>query len=166
MNLILSVVCAAILLPKATAQSEMSANLVSGSDEVAISSASPVPTAFFRPFSRFAVSGAVSSLGIGAEVTTNLNPHLNLRATGSLFHYGTTFDTNGFAANGQLKLASARVSLDVYPFHSGFRISPGMMFYNQDRITAVDTLAPRRQLASRSLEADGAELHRMALSIF
>lgn len=88
------------------------------------------------------MSGAVSPLGIGAETTANLNPHLNLRTTGSMFNYATSFSTNGFAANAQLKLASARTSLDVYPFHSGFRMSPGVMFYNQNRVTASDTVAP------------------------
>jgi hypothetical protein len=92
-------------------------------------------------FSRFAVSAAVSPLGIGAEVTTNLNAHMNLRASGSVFSYTTTFSTNGFAANAQLKLASTRASIDLYPFHRGFRISPGVMFYNQNRVNASDTVS-------------------------
>jgi hypothetical protein len=58
-----------------------------------------------------------------------------------MFNYDTTFNTNGFAADAKVKLASTRTSIDVYPFHAGFRISPGIMFYNQNRVTANETVA-------------------------
>ena len=91
--------------------------------------------------SRFSLSGGVSPLGIEVEATTNVQRHLNLRASGSLFDYATSFNTSGFAAQAKLRLASVRTSLDVYPFHSGFRISPGLLLYNQNRVTASDTVA-------------------------
>lgn len=143
MNRILRVICFTFLLTTAMmAQSIASSNLVSDDGGIAVSPVSSATTPYFHPFSRFGIGGTLSPLGIGAEFTTNVNPHLNLRATGSFFGYTTTFGTNGFAANAQLKLASARTSLDVYPFHSGFRISPGVMFYNQNRIMVADTVAP------------------------
>jgi hypothetical protein len=93
------------------------------------------------PLSRIAIGGGVSPLGIGASLTTNLNSHLNLRAAGSFLNLSVPFNTNGFDVNASLKLASARTSLDIYPFRSGFRISPGLMFYNQNRLTASSTIA-------------------------
>ncbi len=82
-----------------------------------------------------------SPLGIGVDLTTNLNRHLNLRASGSFFDQPIHFTTNGFHADAEVKLASTRASLDIYPFHSGFRISTGLMVYNQNRITATESIA-------------------------
>lgn len=125
-----------------SASSGLGAQSFRSTDEGAIvSPSSPVGYAPTGPFSRFAVGANFSPLGIGATLTSNINPHLNLRADASLFSYSTTFNTNGFNASGSLKLASSRLSLDMYPFHRGFRISPGVMFYNQNRLTANDTVA-------------------------
>jgi hypothetical protein len=108
---------------------------------VTVSPSSPVAPDSGRPLSRVAVGGGVSLLGIGVDLTTNLNGHLNLRASGSYFSQPIHFTTNGFHADAELKLASTRASVDIYPFHRGFRISPGVMLYNQNRITATDTIA-------------------------
>jgi len=94
-----------------------------------------------KPFSRIAFGGGVSPLGVSAEVTSNLIPRLNLRASGSFFSQGIQFNSNGFQATANLKLASTRTSIDIYPFRVGFRISPGVMLYNQNRVTASDTIA-------------------------
>jgi hypothetical protein len=126
------------------AQSPGSFALDSKIDEgggVTVSPSSPVAPDSGRPLSRVAVGGGVSLLGIGVDLTTNLNGHLNLRASGSYFSQPIHFTTNGFHADAELKLASTRASVDIYPFHRGFRISPGVMLYNQNRITATDTIA-------------------------
>lgn len=94
----------------------------------------PVPPA---PFSRIAIGGGVSTLGPNLQITTNVNSHLNLRAAGNAFNYSTTFSTNGFNANAKLNMVSAGLSADVFPFHSGFRISPGIMALNNNRISAT-----------------------------
>jgi hypothetical protein len=93
-----------------------------------------------RPLSRLAFDGGVSPLGIQMQVATNLNSHFNLRGTGNLFTYSTTFTTSGITAAAKLNLASAGASLDIYPFHSGFRISPGALFHNQNQVTAAATV--------------------------
>jgi hypothetical protein len=90
-----------------------------------------------RPLSRVAIGVGVSPLGPQVQVTTNLNRHFNVRGTGSFFTYSTDFTTNGINATAKLNLASTGASLDVYPFRAGFRISPGLLFYNQNRLTAV-----------------------------
>jgi len=89
------------------------------------------------PLSRIAIGGSVSPLGPQLLVATNLSRHFNLRATGSYFSYATTFTTSGVNAAAALNLASAGASLDIYPFRSGFRLSPGALFYNQNRLTAI-----------------------------
>ena len=89
------------------------------------------------PLSHVAFGGGISPLGIQLQATTNLASHLNLRAGGNFFNYSTNFTSNGINANAQLNLASAGASVDVYPFRWGFRISPGVLFYNQNQLTAA-----------------------------
>ena len=89
-----------------------------------------------RPFSRVAFGGGVSPLGVQMAFITNLTSHVNLRTTGNLFDYSTTFTTNGITANATLNLKSAGTTIDVYPFHRGFRVSPGLLFYNANQVSA------------------------------
>ena len=93
------------------------------------------------PISRIGLSGGISPLGIQLQAATNLSNHFNLRATGSFFNYSANFTSNGIAANAKLNLASAGASLDIYPFRAGFRISPGLLFYNQNQLTATTAVA-------------------------
>lgn len=89
-------------------------------------------------FSRIALGVDVSPLGIGVEAATNINPHLNVRANGSLFQYtADNISTEGFNVTAKIKMSSARASLDYYPFHAGFRLSPGIMFYNGNHASVV-----------------------------
>jgi hypothetical protein len=94
-----------------------------------------------EPFSQLALGVGVSSLGIGLQAATNINQHFNIRGTGNIFKYSTDFTTNGFKSNANLNLASAGVALDVYPFHAGFRLSPGVLFYNDNGLTATSNVA-------------------------
>jgi hypothetical protein len=90
-----------------------------------------------RPFSQFALDGGVSPLGIQLQSATDLNSHFNLRGTGSFFNYSANFTHNGITATAKLNLASARASLDIFPFRSGFRVSPGALFHNENQVTAA-----------------------------
>lgn len=84
------------------------------------------------PFSRIAIGGGLTPLGIHLMTATNLNPHLDVRGNGNFFKYSVgNISTSGFNISPQLNLASAGISLDVYPFagHS-FRLSPGAIVYN------------------------------------
>jgi hypothetical protein len=89
------------------------------------------------PLSRVAFGGGISPLGIEMQAATNLSGHLGLRGTGNFFDYSTNFTSNGISATGKLNLSSARVSVDFYPFHTGFRISPGVLLKNQNQVTAT-----------------------------
>jgi hypothetical protein len=95
------------------------------------------PSGSAGPFSDLAVGVGISSLGIQLQAATNLSRHFNVRGTGSFFGYSDNFTSNGLNANAKLSLASAGASLDIYPFRAGFRLSPGVMFYNQNQLTAT-----------------------------
>jgi hypothetical protein len=109
-------------------------------DRVA-STPAPVVSGLDHSFSKLAVGPGISPLGIGLDLTTNLNRHLNLRASGGFLSLPVHFTTNGVRADAELKLASTRASLDIYPFRNGLRISPGLMVYNQNRITGTESIA-------------------------
>lgn len=104
------------------------------------SSVAPTPVTP-GPFSRIAIGGSVSPLGPGVQLTTYIASHLNVRASGNIFRYATNFTTNGFTANAQVNLTSAGIAADIYPFHTGFRISPGLLVYNGNRLTATSSVA-------------------------
>jgi len=95
-----------------------------------------------RRLSRLALGADISPLGVGALAAVNLSAHLDARVTGNFFDYSTTFNTNGFNVDANLHMASAGASLDYYPFHNGFRLSPGLLFYNQNRADANAPVTP------------------------
>jgi len=92
-------------------------------------------------FSRMAFGVGLSPLGIGMQVATNLNSHLNLRGLGNVFKYDTSFTTNGIPVDAKLNLASAGGTLDYYPFHHGFRLSGGILFVNDNQVSATSSIA-------------------------
>lgn len=101
----------------------------------------PAATVPPGPFSRIAIGANVSTFGPGLQITTFITPHLNLRTSGSYFRHTTNFTTEGFSPTAKFNLMSARVSADIYPFHSGFRVSPGVLVYNGNKMTANAAIA-------------------------
>lgn len=95
------------------------------------------------PFSRLALGGGISPLGINLQAAVNVNRHINLRGVGNIFNYSVNnFSTNGLNLNGKLNFATAGASVDFYPFaNHGFRISPGALLYNQNAVSANVTVA-------------------------
>jgi hypothetical protein len=109
----------------------------------AITSASPhtwvQPNYTSSPFSRVAIGGGVSAMGINMQVAVVANRYINLRGVGNFFNYSlNNVSTNGLNASGTLNFATAGASVDFYPFpNHGFRISPGALFYNQNQLTVT-----------------------------
>jgi hypothetical protein len=95
------------------------------------------------PLSHFALGGGISTMGINLQAATNLNRYLNLRASGNYFNYSlSNITTSGFTVNGKLNFASAGASVDFYPVpRLGFRVSPGVLFYNRNGASATFSVA-------------------------
>lgn len=93
------------------------------------------------PFSRVSIGGGVSPLGVQMQVTTNINQHVNLRFAHNMFNYSTSFATSGVTVNAKLNLDSSLAAVDLYPFHSGFRLSAGALMLNQNKVTAAAPIA-------------------------
>jgi hypothetical protein len=142
----------ALLNPPFTAGAQATANVDDGPtqtlvalDPIGGTSRSAVSTAAhpIKPFSRLAIGVGVSPLGVGLQAATNINRHLNIRATGNIFNYtddGIT--TEGFNVTAKINMASAGASLDYYPFRAGFRLSPGVLFHNSNRASTTFDPAP------------------------
>lgn len=97
----------------------------------------PAGTSHQAPFSRIGIGANVSPLGIGINGTTVLSDYFDLRLMGNYFNFTSTqFEIEGFRATADLHLASMAASLDLYPFNSVWRLSPGVMFFNGNQLTA------------------------------
>lgn len=120
------------------AQSLIAADPGGGSASQTMRPSLPVASSA-APFSRFAFGGGISPLGINMLAATNVNRYMNLRGTGNIFKFTDNgISTNGFNVDAKLNLASAGVAADVFPFpNHGFRVSPGLLFYNDNGATAT-----------------------------
>ena len=91
-----------------------------------------------KPFSRIAIGGGISTMGINMQVATNLSSHFNLRGVGNYLDYTLNdVEIDSYMVNGNLKFATGGVAVDYFPwaFH-GLRLSAGAMFYNENNANA------------------------------
>lgn len=154
MNLFTKTLCAAVLSVGSVllAQQPYSSSLALVDNADGGSAASgvrpgvlaPKPAPAARPLSRYALGGGISPMGVTMNVTTNLNRFMNLRTVGNVFNYTVSdFTTDGFTVGAKLNLASAGTSVDFYPFpNHGFRLSPGVLFYNTNGAKATFNVVP------------------------
>lgn len=85
-----------------------------------------------RAFSKVGVALKITTLGPGFDVATPLSRSLNLRGSAMFFDYGHDFSTDGISYNGELNFRGGAVSLDWFPLHGGFHVSPGMLILKSD----------------------------------
>jgi len=95
------------------------------------------PSASAEGGGRIGVGVKVSMLGAGIEVATRVTHRTNIRAGFNMITYGRTFNKDGTAYDGQLQFKSVEAHYDIFPFAGGFRISPGVLAYIGDPITAT-----------------------------
>jgi hypothetical protein len=78
----------------------------------------------------------ISSLGVGVEAAVPVLRKVNIRAGGNFISYSHTLNQDGVTYKGSLNWRSGEASLDWFPFW-GFHVSPGVLFYNGNKITAT-----------------------------
>jgi len=103
-------------------------------------SAPPHPlgaTRTYRPFSGFGLATHFGFAGAGFDVATPLATRFNLRAGTDFFSYATTFQEQGANVGINLQLRSSHTALDWFPFGGHFRLSPLVVFGNNNRILAT-----------------------------
>lgn len=96
-----------------------------------------------KPLSRLALGGGVSAMGGNMQAAINLNRYLNVRGTGNYLNYTVeNISANGFNVVGKLNMATGGAGIDLYPFpNHGFRLSPGVLFHNDNAVSANVTVA-------------------------
>jgi len=116
-------------------------------DPVALPETPVAPAAFqAEPARRSANNGRfLSAIGIqlkagvagaGIDVAVPLAEHFNLRVGGSFFQYSGSYAIDGITVDGEAKFRSGTVQIDYFPFHNGFRLSPGVTVYNGNNLNA------------------------------
>ena len=92
-------------------------------------------------FSQWAVGSTFSIGGLGVQVATSLRTKINLRAGVSMLNYSPTIEELGIPIDGRIRLRSANLGVDIYPYRRSFHITPGVTLYNGNRMTATTFLA-------------------------
>ena len=103
-----------------------------------------LPTAVTRPFSAVAVAFKVGAEGIGFDVATPLVKKVNLRGGASFLNYSRPLTEDGIQINPTLVFRKVGFSADYYPLGGSFRISPGVVVHNGNRVDAT-ALVPAGQ---------------------
>jgi hypothetical protein len=107
----------------------------SSSFTLAAQPAAPPPPPNGDRAARIGIGVKLSLLGIGVEVATPLSRRFNLRGGANFLNYNRSFNNDGIHYDGQLYFRSGEAHLDWYPL-GGFHISPGVLFYNGNKVTA------------------------------
>lgn len=107
-----------------------------------------------KPFSRLAISGGVSTMGVNMQAAVNANRYMNLRATGNYFNYTVNdISVNSYTVDGKLNFATGGASVDFYPFpNHGFRLSPGVLFHNENAVSANVAVAGGTKLSLNDID--------------
>jgi hypothetical protein len=87
-----------------------------------------------RPFHTYGLAFTAGSGGIGIQLATPLAQHFNLRANASYFSYYGNFNSDGLYLDGRIQLRQVNTSIDWFPFHNGFHISPGVTLDNRNDV--------------------------------
>jgi len=78
----------------------------------------------------------VGTLGIGFEGAVGVTENSNVRVGVNFFNFNHDFDNDGITLAAHLKLRSVMTQFDWFPTGGGFRVSPGLMIYNGNRVEA------------------------------
>jgi hypothetical protein len=75
-------------------------------------------------------------LGLGGEAAVALSHRVNLRGGFNAFSYSRGFDKDGIHYASDLSFRSAEAHVDWFPFAGRLHLSPGVMLYNGNKVTA------------------------------
>ena len=101
---------------------------------VPVASVAPKP---IRPFTRLGIDWHTGLGGVGFDLATPLAGRFNLRAGFDSFSYSTAFQEQGANIAAKLQMRSGHASLDWFPFGGRFRLSPELVFANNNQIRAT-----------------------------
>jgi hypothetical protein len=106
----------------------------------------PVPQAVpelssSRPLRSLAFGFTANTLGAGVEVATPLSRSINLRSGMNFFSFAYPFNIDGVDYDARLHFQSSTSTLDWFPWHGAFHISPGVL-YSKNALNAIASVGP------------------------
>jgi len=93
-----------------------------------------------RPFRSLSLTANVGTSGIGFDVATPIAPRLKVRAGAQFYSQSFGFTTDGLNSQASLHLRNVALMLDVFPFHNGFHLSPGVTLNNDNYLAGMLTV--------------------------
>ncbi len=93
-----------------------------------------------EPFSALAIQVKVGLGGFGIDIATPVTSRLNLRGGATFLSYNPNLTIDGETILGDIQLKSVSENFDFFPFGNRFRISPGVVFYNGNHISATTSV--------------------------
>lgn len=84
----------------------------------------------------FALGVKASLLGVGSEVAARVTHRTNLRAGFNILGYSRNFNKDGVNYDAHLSFRTIEVHYDIFPWARAFHISPGLLAYLGNPITA------------------------------
>jgi len=90
-----------------------------------------------RDSGNFGIGVKASLLGGGIEAAARVNQRTNVRAGFNMISYSRGFNKDGVPYSGQLSFKTIEAHYDIFPFGGGFRVSPGVLAYIGDPVTAT-----------------------------
>ena len=94
-------------------------------------------TSSFHPFTKVGIASRTGLDGAGFDIATPLSKKLNLRVGAGFFAYATTFQEQGANVTIAFRMKSGHAALDWFPFSGRFRLSPILVFANNNRLLAA-----------------------------
>lgn len=79
----------------------------------------------------------VSSLGMGGEFAVQVSHRANIRGGFNAFSISRGYNNSGVHYTGNLTLTSVEAHYDWFPFAKSFHVSPGLLAYNDNHLTAT-----------------------------
>ena len=88
----------------------------------------------------FGIGAKASLLGGGIEAEARVTHRTNVRAGFNMISYSRGFNKDGVPYDGQLSFKTVEAHYDIFPFTGTFYVSPGVLAYIGDPITATTTV--------------------------
>lgn len=94
-----------------------------------------------RYLTKLAIRSGISTLGTGASLATNLPWRIDVRFFGNYTDFNWKLNQSGFYIVVNIGMTNTGALVDYYPWKR-WRVSPGFIYYNTDRVKATLTAQP------------------------
>lgn len=126
-----------ITFPGSSSEPRISSSVIADDDTDSGSGAQAAPTRNRHAFlDSIGIDIHIGVNGIGGDIALPVAQHFNLRLGGQYFQYSDTFAEDGANVAASLQVGNGVAAVDWYPFHTGLRISPQVVFAIQTQVQA------------------------------